>query len=272
MGQVLSLSWRFERSGSGKLAPPSGCEGGSQIQCCGGAGPSRRRRSRRCLISPHCAAFRGAGSTRLTSSQRRPLPSLPYATWSRTRSPGRSRHARNHGTRTWGPLSSSRSTRGCGAERSSGSSGTGWTWPPRASLSTARKVWQATGIPINTAMYDARIALAPDPQRLEAPVQEGRTGAGWDRVRTAFELALRRRRFQDFTFHDLRAPCVPCRDAGSVAGRAEGVARAFHPDRDPPLRRPVSDPPPGGRGSLDGLDLTEAPHHRRAGHPGKPGT
>ena len=54
-------------------------------------------------------------------------------------------------------------------------------------------------------MYDALIALAPDPRQRLGRLFKKANGAGWDRVRTAFELALRRAKIQDFTFHDLRA-------------------------------------------------------------------
>ncbi len=77
-------------------------------------------------------------------------------------------------------------------------------------LATARitlyrtKSGKPRGIPINTAVYDALIALEPDPRQRLGRLFKKANGAGWDRIRTAFELALRRAKIQDFRFHDLR--------------------------------------------------------------------
>jgi hypothetical protein len=71
------------------------------------------------------------------------------------------------------------------------------------------------GIPINTAMYDALIALEPDPKQRLGRLFKKANGAGWERVRTAFELALRRAKIQDFTPRPPAHLCVPCRDAPS---------------------------------------------------------
>ncbi len=77
-------------------------------------------------------------------------------------------------------------------------------------LATARitlyrtKSGKPRGIPINTAVYDALIALEPDPAHRVGRLFKKANGAGWDRIRTAFELGLRRAKIQDFRFHDLR--------------------------------------------------------------------
>jgi hypothetical protein len=80
----------------------------------------------------------------------------------------------------------------------------------RVDLATARitlyrtKSGKPRGIPINTAVYDALIALAPDPTHRVGRLFKKANGAGWERIRTAFELALRRAKILDFRFHDLR--------------------------------------------------------------------
>jgi len=79
----------------------------------------------------------------------------------------------------------------------------------RVDLSSARitlyktKSKKPRGIPINRPLYEALVALAPDPAQREGFLF--RNGESrWGKIRTAFELALKRAQIGDFTFHDLR--------------------------------------------------------------------
>jgi integrase len=121
----------------------------------------------------------------------------------------------------------------------------------RVDLATARitlyrtKSGKPRGIPINTAVYDALIAFERDSRQRLGRLFEKANGAGWTESVPHSNGAPAG---EDPGLPIPRPPahlCVPCRDAGSVPGRAEGAARAFDPDDDPPLRPPVSDPPPG---------------------------
>jgi len=79
----------------------------------------------------------------------------------------------------------------------------------RVDLASARitvyktKSSKPKGVPINRPLYDALVALEPDPAKRQGFLF--RNGeARWGKIRTAFELALKRAGIVDFTFHDLR--------------------------------------------------------------------
>jgi integrase len=59
-------------------------------------------------------------------------------------------------------------------------------------------------VPINRAVYDALVALEPDPARRHGGLFRTRSGAPWRMVRTSFETALRRAGIRGAVFHDLR--------------------------------------------------------------------
>jgi integrase len=79
----------------------------------------------------------------------------------------------------------------------------------RVDLSSARitleqtKSGQPRGVPINRPLYDALVALEPDPARRTGYLFKA--GADrWGKIRTAYELALSRAGIQGATFHTLR--------------------------------------------------------------------
>jgi integrase len=80
----------------------------------------------------------------------------------------------------------------------------------RVDLASARitlyetKNGKPRGIPINRAVYDALIALAPDSAQRTGPVFPRRNGTAWGQIRTAFDTALGRAGITGFRFHDLR--------------------------------------------------------------------
>ncbi len=80
----------------------------------------------------------------------------------------------------------------------------------RIDLSSARitlyqtKSGKPRGIPINRDVYEALIALEGDAAKRTGLLFTGRDGGAWGKIRTAFELALKRAGVKDFTFHDLR--------------------------------------------------------------------
>jgi len=77
-------------------------------------------------------------------------------------------------------------------------------------LSTSRltlyrtKSGKPRGIPINRAVYDALVALQPEPAQRQGLVFARRDGAAWGQIRTAFATALERAGIKAFRFHDLR--------------------------------------------------------------------
>jgi integrase len=80
----------------------------------------------------------------------------------------------------------------------------------RVDLSSARirldrtKSGEPRGVPINRAVYDALIALEPDPARRHGRVFPAGNDRRGSQVRTAFEAALVRAGIAGFRFHDLR--------------------------------------------------------------------
>ena len=80
----------------------------------------------------------------------------------------------------------------------------------RVDLSTSRltlyrtKSGKPRGIPINRAVYDALVALQPEPAQRQGLVFARRDGAAWGQIRTAFATALERAAIKAFRFHDLR--------------------------------------------------------------------
>ncbi|PYM44380.1 MAG: hypothetical protein DME16_21105 [Candidatus Rokuibacteriota bacterium] len=80
----------------------------------------------------------------------------------------------------------------------------------RVDLSTSRltlyrtKSGKPRGIPINRAVYDALVALQPEPAQRQGLVFARRDGAAWGQIRTAFATALERAGIKAFRFHDLR--------------------------------------------------------------------
>jgi integrase len=85
----------------------------------------------------------------------------------------------------------------------------GLEWP-RVDLASARitlyqtKSGKPRGIPINRAVYEALIALAPEAAQRTGPLFPRRSGSAWGQIRTAFERALERAGITGFRFHDLR--------------------------------------------------------------------
>jgi integrase len=80
----------------------------------------------------------------------------------------------------------------------------------RVDLSTARitihqtKSGKPRGVPIGRAVYDALIALQPDPERRHGRLFPNGNDRRGSQIRTAFELALTRAGIAGFRFHDLR--------------------------------------------------------------------
>jgi integrase len=80
----------------------------------------------------------------------------------------------------------------------------------RVDLATSRitlyqtKSGKPRGVPMNRAVYEALIALEPDPAKREGALFTRRNGSAWGQIRTAFERALDRAGIQGFRFHDLR--------------------------------------------------------------------
>jgi integrase len=80
----------------------------------------------------------------------------------------------------------------------------------RVDLASARitlyqtKSGKPRGIPINRAVYETLIALAPEATQRTGPLFPRRSGAAWGQIRTAFEKALDRAGIKGFRFHDLR--------------------------------------------------------------------
>jgi len=80
----------------------------------------------------------------------------------------------------------------------------------RVDLSTARltlvqtKSGKPRGVPIGRAVYDALIALEPDPERRRGRVFPRGNDRRGSQIRTAFELALKRAGIAGCRFHDLR--------------------------------------------------------------------
>jgi integrase len=80
----------------------------------------------------------------------------------------------------------------------------------RVDLSSARirldrtKSDEPRGVPINRAVYEALIALAPDPDQRRGRVFPAGNDRRGSQIRTAFEAALTRAGIRGFRFHDLR--------------------------------------------------------------------
>ena len=80
----------------------------------------------------------------------------------------------------------------------------------RVDLSTARltllqtKNGKPRGVPIGRAVYDALIALEPDPERRRGRVFPSGNDRRGSQIRTAFEAALKRAGIVGCRFHDLR--------------------------------------------------------------------
>jgi integrase len=80
----------------------------------------------------------------------------------------------------------------------------------RVDLSTARltllqtKSGKPRGVPIGRAVYDALIALEPDPERRRGRVFPSGNDRRGSQIRTAFEAALKRAGIVGCRFHDLR--------------------------------------------------------------------
>jgi integrase len=80
----------------------------------------------------------------------------------------------------------------------------------RVDLSSARirldrtKSDEPRGVPINRAVYEALIALEPDPDRRHGRVFPSGNDRRGSQIRTAFEVALTRAGITGFRFHDLR--------------------------------------------------------------------
>ena len=85
----------------------------------------------------------------------------------------------------------------------------GLTWE-RIDLASARitlydtKNGRPRGVPINRAVYDALITLAPDAARRTGLLFRRTSGRAWGKIRTAFEKAVERADLKDLRFHDLR--------------------------------------------------------------------
>src|SRR5438094_3197720 len=80
----------------------------------------------------------------------------------------------------------------------------------RIDLSSARITLYDTkngtprGVPMNRAVYDALITLAPAAEQRAGLVFKARDGGAWGQIRTAFATALRKAGIQGFRLHDLR--------------------------------------------------------------------
>ena len=80
----------------------------------------------------------------------------------------------------------------------------------RVDFSTARltlvqtKSGKPRGVPIGRAVYDALLALEPDPARRQGRIFRPGNDRGGSQIRTAFEAALTRAGIVAFRFHDLR--------------------------------------------------------------------
>jgi integrase len=80
----------------------------------------------------------------------------------------------------------------------------------RVDLSSARltlyqtKSGKPLGVPMNTVVYDALVALEPDPTRRTGLLFRKRDDRAWGQIRRAFESALTKAGIKAFRVHELR--------------------------------------------------------------------
>jgi integrase len=125
------------------------------------------------------------------------------------------------------------------------------------------------GVPINRAVYDALVALEPEPERRVGLLfTKRRNGKAWGQVRTAFESALRRAKITGFRFHDLRHTAAShlvmrgasLQDVKEILGHADIRTTLRYAHLSPAHLRSAVD-------RLDGLTpATEAPESARVGN------
>jgi integrase len=80
----------------------------------------------------------------------------------------------------------------------------------RIDLTTSRitlyrtKSGKPRGVPMNSAVYDALVALEPGANGRHGRPFQRKSGGAWGQIRTAFETAMKRADIREFRFHDLR--------------------------------------------------------------------
>ena len=146
----------------------------------------------------------------------------------------------------------------------------------RIDLATSRitlyrtKNGKPRGVPMNRAVYDARIALEPDAATRAGRVFHRDDGGAWGQIRTAFANALERAGIKDFRFHDLRHTAAShmvmrgrsLKEVQEVLGHRTFAMTLRYAHLSPAYLRAAVD-------ALDGLTPTPSPMAHKLAHEGR---